>query len=90
MHLHPPPLLHCSNRSPPPPFSYIGEVWAYKKVAASQGLLQFPPHKSPPRSPPPDHVGTLASPLMSPPGLNDLFLQPARARSPRCILLLLR
>jgi len=74
MHLHPPPTLHCSNRSSPPlpPFSYIGEVWAYKKVAASQGLLQFPPHKSPPRSPPPDPDGTLASPLMSPPGLNRL------------------
>ena len=77
-----------------PPFSYIGEVWAYKKVAASQALFQFPLQKSPPRTPPTDPEWALASPPMSPPGLNrlaahnlstfatEMLAQNLRSRSP--------
>jgi hypothetical protein len=76
------------------PFSYIGEVWSYKKVCDSQALLQFPAQKFPPGTPPPDPDLALASPPMSPPGLNrlaahnlsifatEMLTQTLRSRSP--------
>lgn len=82
------------NAPDPNSRSYVGEVWSYKKVAVSQALLQFPPQKSPPHTPPPDPEWAFASPPMSPPGLNrlaahnmstfatEMLTQNLRSRSP--------